>query len=92
MPPVIKAIKPFIYQNFLTPFLKKNMLDKLIRNVPQIRPIIMDIRNTNGTSELKLELILKADINNPKTKCIPIHNKDKLTGPKLLLNDFSIHK
>ena len=66
------------------------MLDKLIRNVPQISPITTDIRNTNGTSEPKLEPTLKAGINNPKTKYRPIHNKDKLTGPKLLFNDFSI--
>lgn len=59
---------------FLIHFLKKNILDTLIRNVPQIRPIIVDIRNTNGTSELKLKPTLKAGINNPKTKCRPIHN------------------
>lgn len=86
-----KVIKPFIYQNFLTHFLKKNILDKLIRNVPQTRPIIVYIRNTNGTSELELEPALKAGINNPKTKHRPIHNKNKLTGLNLLFNDCSIY-
>jgi|GEM_PF-4116756 len=66
----------------------KNILDTLIRNVPQIRPIIVDIRNTNGTSELKLEPTLKAGINNPKTKCRPIHNKDKLTDLNYYLTIF----
>jgi hypothetical protein len=84
MPPVIKTIK----QNFLIHILKKNMLDELSRNVPQIRPTIMDIRNANGTSELKLEPTLKASIYNPKTKYRPIHNEDKLTDPKLLFNSF----
>jgi len=66
-------------------------LDKLIRNIPQTRPIIVYIRDTNGTSELELEPALKAGINNPKTKHRPIDDKNKITGPNLLFNDFSIY-